>query len=151
MGLRWTRTEDDLLRVAASYEHYVELAGVDARTRTAALNRRQRLKAVGQPVPEWEGGAPSLYAVEPPPELLDDEPEPFGFRERLEDEDTRDYWEAQKRAIAAHQRQLEKRSNRVIPYETDDPGQPFGIFFFGDTHLGSNGILADRMEHEFDL
>lgn len=83
--------------------------------------------------------------------FIEEETEPIGFRDKQEDEDTRDYWEAQKKAIAAAQRRHDKRTSRVIYHDTEDPGKPFGLIFFGDTHLGSSGILADRLESELLL
>ncbi len=154
-GEQWSAEELQLLRSSRSFEEFQRRGGT--RSSSACATRRYKDRQEDIPIPEWPRGGSVSWGkrseVESPTvvEYESSEPEPFGFRDRDEDEDVRDYWEAQKKAIAAHQRRLEKRSNRVIPYTTDDPDQPFGIFFFGDTHIGSNGILADRMEHEFDL
>ena len=152
----WSLAEEQLLIGCTSFDVYVakaHAAGLPTRPRQSVINHRHELKSKGVQLPEWKRGTPAREYT-PTGEIVDqDDPgdEPFGFRARDEDEDVRDYWEAQKRALAAHQRRLERKSNRIIRHTTDDPEQPFGIFFFGDTHLGSSGILADRMEQEFEL
>lgn len=156
----WSEDEDRILLASGSYDEYAAKtagAGVRTRNREAVRSRRYELKQKGVAIPEWARGAqarrytPTGERLESNPESgPESEPESIGFRDRLEDEDTRDYWEAQKRAIAAHQRRIDRHSNRVISHTTSEPEQPFGLFFFGDTHIGSNGILAERMEREFE-
>lgn len=150
---RWTDDEDRLLLSCSTYDEYRQRGGT--RTRHSCTERRYRLRSDGHTVPAWPKGGAASYGrrTDPPAPEPDPEPaeEPIGFRARAEDEDVRDYWEAQKRAIAAHQRRLGRASNRVIPYETETPDQPFGILFFGDTHIGSSGVLVDRLEYELDL
>lgn len=123
----WSDEETSLALAYGTYAEYVRAGGTASHQAWKSKRKRPR---------------PELSA--------ESEDEPIGFRPRQEDEDLRAYWEAQKAAIAAAHRRLARRSQRIIAWQSPDD-RPQGICFYGDTHIGSMGIDAHRLEADLLL
>jgi hypothetical protein len=142
VGQRWTREEDDVLRVSFSFEDFrarAHTAGLPERSKSQAHNRKQRIKADGQPVLDWVSGITPMYELPPPPEA----PELPERGDRALDE-----YYALVKQISNVQR-LRKEETKTIEW-TAPVGGWIGLAFPGDLHIGGP-IDYDQLEADLDL
>jgi hypothetical protein len=142
VGQRWTREEDDVLRVSFSFEDFrarAHTAGLPERSKSQAHNRKQRIKADGQPVLDWPSGVTPMYELLPPPEALE-------LPER--GDRALDEYYALVKQISNVQR-LRKEETKTIEWTAPVDGW-IGLAFPGDLHIGGP-IDYDQLEADLDL
>jgi hypothetical protein len=142
VGQRWTREEDDVLRVSSSFEDFrarAHTAGLPERSKSQAHNRKQRIKADGQPVLDWVSGITPMYELLPPPESLE-------LPER--GDRALDEYYALVKQISNVQR-LRKEETKTIEWTAPVDGW-IGLAFPGDLHIGGP-IDYDQLETDLDL
>jgi hypothetical protein len=147
VGQRWTRQEDDVLRVSSSFEDFrarAAAAGLPERTKSQAHNRKQRIKADGQPVLDWVSGITPMY--EQPESAARVQLESLELPER--GDRALDEYYALVKQISNVQR-LRKEETKTIEWTAPVDGW-IGLAFPGDLHIGGP-IDYDQLEADLDL